>query len=70
MTLSLTAVPSQIKQSSVSVYEMERGSDQLSVLLTWTGLNLEQAGRNLLRYVVTINQGGSVVRIQSLKSYN
>ena len=32
---------------------MERDSDQLSVLLTWTGLNLEQAGGMLLQYVVT-----------------
>ena len=52
--LSLTTVPSQIEQSSVSVYKMERNSNQLSVLFTWAGLNLEQAGGVLLRYVVSI----------------
>ena len=52
--LSLTTGPSQIEQSSVSVYRMERNSEQLSVLFTWAGLNLEQAGGVLLRYVVSI----------------
>ena len=52
--LSLTSVPSQIEQSSVSVYRMERYSEQLSVLFTWTGLNREQAGVLLLHYVVSI----------------
>ena len=52
--LSLTTVPSQIEQSSVSVYRMERNSEQLSVLFTWAGLSLEQAGGVLLRYVVSI----------------
>ena len=59
--LSLTTVPSQIEQSSVSVYRMERNSEQLSVLFTWAGLSLEQAGGVLLRYVVTLNQNGSMV---------
>ena len=72
--LSLTAVPSQIEQSSVSVYEMERGSDQLSVLLTWTGLNLEQAGGRLLHYVVSIyithpSTGRRTVSILALMIY-
>jgi len=59
--LSFCSVPSQIEQTSVSVYRMERDSDQLSVLFTWTGLNLEQAGGVLRHYVVTINQNGSMV---------
>ena len=59
--LSLTTVPSQIEQSSVSVYRMERNSEQLSVLFTWAGLNLEQAGGVLLRYVVTLTPTGGMV---------
>ena len=52
--LSLTTGPSQIEQSSVSVYKMERNSEQLSVLFTWAGLSLEQTGGVLLHYVVSI----------------
>ncbi|XP_065906520.1 proto-oncogene tyrosine-protein kinase ROS-like isoform X3 [Dysidea avara] len=58
--ISPSRLPSQIEQSSVSVYRMERNSEQLSVLFTWAGLNLEQAGGVLLRYVVTLNQNGSM----------
>jgi len=52
--ISLPSVPSQIEQSSVSVYRMERDSDQLSVLFTWIGLNFEQAGGVLLQYVFSL----------------
>ena len=38
------SVPSQIVQSSVSVFRGERGSNELFALLTWTGLTAEQAG--------------------------
>jgi len=59
--LILPSVPSQIEQTSVSVFRMERNSDQLSVLLTWTALNFEQAGGVLLQYVVTIRSTEGMV---------
>ena len=51
---SLFTVPSQIERSSVSVYRSERGSDDLTVLLTWTGLTSEQAGGVLTNYVISL----------------
>ena len=48
---------------------MERDSDQLSVLFTWTALNLEQAGGVLLHYVVTLRPTGGVVSINLYVNY-
>ena len=47
-------VPSQIEQSSVSVFRGERGSDELIVLLTWTALTSEQAGGILTSYIISL----------------
>ena len=36
------------------MYRSERGSDDLTVLLTWTGLTSEQAGGVLTGYVISL----------------
>ena len=57
-------VPSQIEQSSASVFRGERGSNNLSVLLTWTGLTIEQAGGVLINYTIslyTISQSSRIL---------
>ena len=47
-------VPSQIERTSASVFMGERGSNGLSVLLTWAGLTIEQAGGVLYNYSVSL----------------
>ena len=57
MTLLCTyylPVPSQIERSSASVFRRERDSNDLSVLLTWAGLTIEQAGGVLMGYRVSL----------------
>ena len=64
MLFCYCSVPSQIERSSVSVFSRERGSDDLSVLLTWTGLTVEQAGGELTSYRVflyTVNQSPRIL---------
>ena len=47
-------VPSQVEWSGVSVFRRERGSNDLSVLLTWAELTSEQAGGALTSYRISL----------------